>query len=126
MVRLPSMRIRDFAMQKTIATGVLCLTSLLSVANAHACERLQPEANGDDRTRHVALSAAMSDERILQSLRLNAGRGEVERKESGDTVSVRYTYFHRVVTIVRSASKGVQVEMLEKDRKALVWKLGTC
>lgn len=113
-------------MRTMLAAGMLCLVSLLSATAAQACERRWPEANGDDRTRHVYLSAAMTDARILQSLKLMIDRAEVERKEGSGSVAVRYTYFHRIVTITRSASSGVQVEMREKDREPLVWKLGKC
>jgi len=113
-------------MQKMLAAGMLCLVSLLSVTSAQACERRWPEANDDDRTRHVFLTAAMTDTIILQRLRLAPDRAEVERKESSSSVAARYTYFDRTVTITRAASSGVQVELQEKGRDKLVWKLGSC
>jgi len=115
----------DHAMNKSIAAGLLCLATLLSTSTG-ACERRDPEANGDDRTRHVRLSSAMDDAAILRALRLQPDRGEVTRSTTKDSASSRYVYFHRTVTIVRGATGEVKVEMLEKDRKPLVWKLGAC
>lgn len=113
-------------MRTMLAAGILCLVSLLSATAAQACERRWPEANDDDRTRHVFLTAAMDDATILRRLRLAVDRAEVERKESSSTVTTRYTYFDRTVTVTRSASSGVQVELKEQERDKLVWKLGTC
>jgi len=113
-------------MNKPFASGLLCLAALCCTTFAHACERLDPLANGDDRTRHVRLSSAMDDAAILRALRLQPDRGDVTRTEAKDNVSVKYVYFHRVVTIVRSTNGDVQVEMLEKERKPLVWKLAAC
>jgi hypothetical protein len=124
-VRFPD----DRAMNKSIAAGLLCLATLLSATlatSAAACERHDPEANGDDRTRHVRLSSAMDDAAILRALRLQPDRGEVTRSQTKDSISSKYVYFHRTVTIVRTASGEVKVEMLEKERKPLVWKLGAC
>lgn len=39
---------------------------------------------------------------------------------------MQYTYFHKTVVITRTASKGVEVQLLEKDREKLVWQLGMC
>lgn len=115
----------DRTMNKNFAAGLLLLATLLCTS-AGACERRDPEANGDDRTRHVRLSSAMDDAVILRALRLQPDRGEVTRSETKDSTSSKYVYFHRTVTIVRGASGEVKVEMLEKDRKPLVWKLGAC
>lgn len=112
-------------MNKTLAPLLLCLATLCCATPAHACERRDPEANGDDRTRHVRLSSAMDDAAILRALRLQPDRAEVMRS-TGSSTGAKYVYFHRTVTIVRAASDEVQVEMLEKDRKPLVWKLGAC
>jgi hypothetical protein len=109
-----------------LAAGLLSLATLVAVpAPAHACERVYPQANGDDRTRHVRLSASWPDAQILQNLKLNLDRADVRRSESSGTVSVQYTYFHKTVVITRSA-KGVEVQLLEKDREKLVWQLGVC
>ena len=119
----------DRIMNKTFAAGLLLLATLLSTSfatSAGACERRDPEANGDDRTRHVRLSSAMDDAAILRALRLQPDRGEVTRSATKDSISSKYVYFHRTVTIVRSASGEVKVEMLEKERKPLVWKLAAC
>ena len=110
-----------------LAAGLLSLATLVAVpAPAHACERVYPQANGDDRTRHVRLSAGWPDAQILQNLKLNFDRADVKRSESSGAVSVQYTYFHKTVVITRSASKGVEVQLLEKDREKLVWQLGVC
>jgi len=108
-----------------LAAGVLSL-SALAVTPVHACERVYPQANGDDRTRHVRLSAGWPDAQILQTLKLNIDRADVRRTESSGTVSIQYTYFHKTVVITRSASKGVEVQLLEKDREKLVWQLALC
>jgi len=113
-------------MNKPLASGLLCLAALCCPTFAHACARIDPQANGDDRTRHVRLSSAMDDAAILRALRLQPDRGDVTRTEAKTSVSVKYVYFHRTVTIVRATSGAVQVEMLEKERKPLVWKLGAC
>lgn len=113
-------------MNKTLAPVLLCLATLCCATLAHACERRDPEANGDDRTRHVRLSSAMDDAAILRALRLQPDRADITRSANGSTASTKYAYFQRTVTIMRAASGDVQVEMLEKDRKPLVWKLGAC
>jgi len=113
-------------MNKYFAAGLLCLATLCSSALVHACERRDPAANGDDRTRHVRLSAAMDDGAILRALRLQPDRADVTRSEARNGVSIKYVYFHRVVTVVRATNGDVQVEMLEQDRKPLLWKLGAC
>lgn len=110
---------------KIFAAGLLSLAAL-ALAPAHACERLYPQANGDDATRHVRLSAAWPDAQILRNLKLNLDRAEVKRTESTGVVSNQYAYFHKTVVITRSASKGVEVQMVEKDREKLVWQLGVC
>jgi len=110
-----------------LAAGLLSLAMLVvAPAPAHACERVYPQANGDDRTRHVRLSADWPDAQILQNLKLNFDRADVKRSESSGAVSIQYTYFHKTVVITRSASKGVEVQLLEKDREKLVWQLGMC
>jgi hypothetical protein len=109
-----------------LAAGLLSLSTLVvAPAPAHACERVYPQANGDDRTRHVRLSAGWSDAQILQNLKLNFDRADVKRTESSGAVSIGYAYFHKTVVITRG-SKGVEVQLLEKDREKLVWQLGTC
>jgi len=109
-----------------LAAGLLSLAALSASTTAQACERMYPQANGDDRTRHVRLSAGWPDGQILQNLKLNLDRAEVKRTESSGAVSIQYTYFHKTVVITRSATKGVEVQLLEKDRDKLVWQLGTC
>jgi hypothetical protein len=109
-----------------LAAGLLCLASLLTAGSATACERRYPEANRDDRTRHVALSARWPDARILQNLRLQIDRAEVKQSESKDAVKTEYGYFGRSVTITRSVKNGVEVQLLEQGRDKLVWKLGSC
>ena len=111
---------------KIFAASLLSLAALSSSATAQACERMYPQANGDDRTRHVRLSAGWPDAQILQNLKLNQDRAEVKRTESSGAVSIQYTYFHKTVVITRSATKGVEVQLLVKDRDKLVWQLGTC
>ena len=113
-------------MNKLLASSLLCLATLCSYTPAHACERRDPDANGDDRTRHVRLSSAMDDAAILRALRLQPDRADVTRSTGSSAVSTKYAYFQRSVTIVRAASGAVQVELLEQDRKPLVWKLGAC
>lgn len=109
-----------------LATGLLCLAALMHLGTAAACERRYPEANGDDRTRHVALSARWPDAQILQNLRLQLDRAEVRQTESKDALKTEYGYFGRTVTITRSVKNGVEVQLLEKGRDKLVWKLGSC
>ena len=109
-----------------LATGLLCLASLMHLGTAAACERRYPDANGDDRTRHVALSARWPDAQILQNLRLQIDRAEVRQTESKDALKTEYGYFGRSVTITRSVKDGVEVQLLEKGRDKLVWKLGSC
>lgn len=113
-------------MNKMLAPVLLCLATLCCATLAHACERRDPEPNGDDRTRHVRLSSAMNDAAILRALRLQPDRAEITRSTGSSSAGAKYVYFHRTVTIVRAASGEVQVEMLEKERKPLVWKLGAC
>jgi hypothetical protein len=115
-----------FSMLPGLAAGLLCLASLMHAGVAAACERRYPDANGDDRTRHVALSARWPDAQILQNLRLQIDRAEVRQSESKDALKTEYGYFGRSVTITRSAKNGVEVLLLEKGRDKLVWKLGTC
>ena len=109
-----------------LAAGLLCLVALACAGSAAACERRYPEVNGDDRTRHVALSARWPDAQILQNLRLQIDRAEVRQTEGKDAVKTEYGYFERSVTITRSARDGVEVQLLEKGRDKLVWKLGSC
>ncbi len=109
-----------------LAAGLLCLASLMNAGNAVACERRYPEANGDDRTRHVGLSARWPDAQILQNLRLQIDRAEVKQTESKDALKTEYGYFGRTVTITRSVKNGVEVQLLEQGRDKLVWKLGSC
>lgn len=108
-----------------LAAALLSLAVLSPIASAQVCERLYPQANGDDATRHVRLSAGWPDAQILRNLKLNADRAELKRTESGGAVSIQYSYFHKTVVITRSA-RGVEVQLLEKDRDKLVWQLGTC
>lgn len=115
-----------FSMLPGLAAGLLCLASLMHAGVAAACERRYPDANGDDRTRHVALSARWPDAQILQNLRLQIDRAEVRQSESKDALKTEYGYFGRSVTITRSVKNGVEVLLLEKGRDKLVWKLGTC
>jgi hypothetical protein len=109
-----------------LAAGLLCLASLMNAGSAAACERRYPEANRDDRTRHVALSARWPDAQILQNLRLQIDRAEVKQIESKDALKTEYGYFGRSVTITRSVKNGVEVQLLEQGRDKLVWKLGSC
>ena len=46
-----------FTIPARLAPGLLCLALLMLAGAAAACERRYPDANKDDRTRHVALSA---------------------------------------------------------------------
>ena len=116
----------QFSMRPRLAAGLLCLASLMHAGAAAACERRYPEANKDDLTRHIALSARWPDAQILQNLRLQIDRAEVKQTESKDALKTEYGYFGRAVTITRSAKDGVEVQLLEKGRDKLVWKLGTC
>ena len=118
--------IRALSLNFLAACLLSLATSVVAPAAAHACERVYPQANGDDRTRHVRLSAGWPDAQILQNLKLNLDRADVKRTESSGVVSVQYTYFHKTVLITRSASKGVEVQLSEKDREKLVWQLGMC
>ena len=115
-----------YPMLPKLAAGLLCLASLMNAGNVLACERRYPEANGDDRTRHVGLSARWPDAQILQNLRLQIDRAEVKQTESKDALKTEYGYFGRSVTITRSVKNGVEVQLLEKGRDKLVWKLGSC
>ncbi|WP_137175445.1 hypothetical protein [Massilia sp. HP4] len=116
----------SFSSSSRLAAGLLCLACLASAGSAAACERRYPESNKDDRTRHVALSARWPDAQILQNLRLQIDRAEVKQAEGKDTLKTEYGYFGRTVTITRSAKDGVEVQLLEKGRDKLVWKLGSC
>lgn len=109
-----------------LAAGLLCLAALMYPDTASACERRYPDANKDDRTRHVALSARWPDAQILQNLRLQIDRAEVRQTESKDALKTEYGYFGRSVTITRSVKNGVEVQLLETGRDKLVWKLGCC
>lgn len=115
-----------FSFDARLATGLLCLAALMHLDTASACERRYPEANKDDRTRHVALSARWPDAQILQNLRLQIDRAEIRQTESKDALKTEYGYFGRLVTITRSVKDGVEVQLQEKGRDKLVWKLGTC
>jgi hypothetical protein len=115
-----------FPVPARLAAGLLCLAALMQSGGASACERRYPEANKDDRTRHVALSARWPDAQILQNLRLQVDRAEVRQTASKDTLKTEYGYFGRSVTITRSAKDGVEVQLLEQGRDKLVWKLGAC
>ena len=109
-----------------LAPGLLCLALLMQAGAAAACERRYPESNQDDRTRHVALSARWPDAQILQTLRLQIDRAEVKQTEGKESLKTEYGYFGRSVVITRSAKDGVEVQLLEKGRDKLVWKLGRC
>lgn len=111
-------------MTKRIFTAALVVLASLSQA-ALACDRLPPD-NAQSSVRSVNLSAAWTDAMILQNLKLQIGRAEVTRKESSGSSTVEYAYFHKIVTITRSAAKGVQVKMQEKGQETLNWTLGSC
>ena len=115
-----------FSSFSRLAAGLLGLAWLACAGNAAACERRYPESNKDDRTRHVGLSARWPDAQILQNLRLQIDRAEVRQSESKDALKTEYGYFGRMVTITRSVKNGVEVQLLEKGRDKLVWKLGSC
>jgi hypothetical protein len=115
-----------FSFPARLAAGLLCLAASMHLGTAAACERRYPDANGDDRTRHVALSARWPDAQILQNLRLQIDRAEVRQTGSKDALKTEYGYFGRTVTITRSVKDGVEVQLLEKGRDKLVWKLGSC
>ena len=115
-----------FSVSARLAPGLLCLALLTQIGTAAACERRYPEANQDDRTRHVALSARWPDAQILQNLRLQIDRAEVKQTEGKESLKTEYGYFGRSVVITRSAKDGVEVQLLEKGRDKLVWKLGSC
>ena len=108
---------------RILATTLLLLATLPSAA--FACDRLPPE-NAESSVRSVNLSAAWPDSQILQNLKLQIGRADVTRKESSSSITTEYAYFHKIVTITRSASSGVQVKLVEKNQDTLVWKLGSC
>jgi hypothetical protein len=112
-------------MTKLIVTSALLLLAGLSQA-AFACDRLPPEDADQHTARATNLSAAWSDAMILQNLKLPIGRADVKRAQSSSSVTAEYTYFHKIVTITRSASSGVQVKLVENGQDTLVWKLGTC
>ena len=116
----------QFLVPARLAPGLLCLALLMLSGAAAACERRYPEANKDDRTRHVALSARWDDARILQNLRLQIDRAEVKQTEGKESLKSEYGYFGRSVVITRSAKDGVEVQLLEEGRDKLVWKLGSC
>lgn len=111
-------------MTKQILVPALLLLACLPQA-ASACDRLPPD-NVQSSVRSVNLSAAWSDAMILQNLKLQIGRAEVKRKESSGSSTAEYAYFHKIVTITRSSSKGVQVKMAEKGQETLTWTLGSC
>jgi len=115
-----------FSSSSRLAAGLVCLAWLASAGSATACERRYPESNKDDRTRHVALSARWPDAQILQNLRLQIDRAEVKQTAGKELIKTEYGYFGRTVTITRSAREEVEVQLLEKDRDKLVWKLGSC
>lgn len=92
---------------------------------AFACDRLPPENVGSS-VRSVNLSAAWTDAMILQNLKLQIARADVTRKESSSSTTTEYAYFHKIVTITRSASNGVGVKLVEKGQDTLTWKLGSC
>ena len=52
--------------------------------------------------------------------------GEVKQIEGKESLKTEYGYFGRSVVITRSAKDGVEVQLLEKGRDKLVWKLGSC
>lgn len=111
-------------MTKQILVPTVVLLACLSQA-AFACDRLPPD-NAQSSVRSVNLSAAWTDAMILQNLKLQIGRAEVKRKESSGSITVEYAYFHKIVTITRSAAKGIQVKMEEKGQDTLNWTLGSC
>lgn len=111
-------------MTKRIFTAALLSLASLS-HTAFACDRLPPD-NAQSSIRSVNLSAAWTDAMILQNLKLQIARAEVTRKESSGSTTVEYAYFHKIVTITRSAAKGVQVKMEEKGQDTLNWTLGNC
>lgn len=115
-----------FTIPARLTPGLLCLALLMQVGAAASCERRYPEANNEDRTRHVALSARWPDAQILQNLRLQVDRAEVKQTEGKESLKTEYGYFGRSVVITRSAKDGVEVQLLEKGRDKLVWKLGSC
>ena len=115
-----------FSVPARLAPGLLCLSLLMQVDTTAACERRYPEASKDDRTRHVALSARWPDSQILQNLRLQIDRAEIKQTEGKESLKTEYGYFGRSVVITRSAKDGVEVQLLEKGRDKLVWKLGSC
>lgn len=113
--------------QRILSLLAAALLGLATLPNASAaCERRYPEENGDDRTRHVRLSAAWPDAQILQNLKLNIDRADVKRTQGTGVLTVQYAYFHKTVIIQRAAASGVEVQLVEKDRDKLVWKLGNC
>lgn len=115
-----------YSLPARLAAGLLCLAWLVSAGSAAACERRYPESNKDDRSRHVALSARWPDAQILQNLRLQIDRAEVKQTAGKESLKTEYGYFGRTVVITRSAKDGVEVQLLEKGRDKLVWKLGSC
>ena len=115
-----------YSLPARLAAGLLCLASLVPAGSAAACERRYPESNKDDRTRHVALSARWPDAQILQNLRLQIDRAEVKQTAGKESLKTEYGYFGRTAVITRSAKDGVEVQLLEKGRDKLVWRLGSC
>lgn len=111
-------------MTKQIFTSAVLFLACLSQA-AFACDRLPPD-NAQSSVRSVNLSASWTDAMILQNLKLQIARAEVRRKESSTSTTAEYAYFHKIVTITRSTSKGVQVKMEEKGQDTLNWTLGSC
>lgn len=111
-------------MTKQIFTSAVLLMACLP-QTALACDRLPPD-NAQSSVRSVNLSAAWTDAMILQNLKLQIARAEVRRKESSGSTTAEYAYFHKIVTITRSTSKGVQVKMEEKGQETLNWALGHC
>lgn len=108
---------------RTFLPVLLCVACLSQAA--FACDRLPPE-NAEGSLRATNLSAAWPDSMILQNLKLQIGRADVKRTQDSSSATAEYSYFHKIVTINRSAANGVQVKLVEKGQDTLVWKLGAC
>ena len=93
---------------------------------AFACDRLPPENADQHAVRAINLSAAWPDSMILQNLKLQIGRAGIKRAQDSSSTTTEYTYFHKIVSITRSTSSGVQVRLVEQGQATLVWKLGSC
>ncbi|WP_141836807.1 hypothetical protein [Herbaspirillum sp. SJZ107] len=83
--------------------------------------------SADEKPYHTALSAAWTDQRILNALGVNIRKSKMRKSSGPDGEARWYVFGKKRINILRSASTGIHVMLHVKDHDTYVeWDLQPC